>query len=63
MAKYFLSAPRNTWLQTFQYLLIHIVSHGNKWLSDEKIMSESGCNFCSTVSNVIYIFIDCENTK
>ncbi len=57
------SVTRETRLQTFQYLLINRVIPCNNWYCDKKIKSESGCNFCNDVNDLIYFFIYCENTK
>ncbi len=57
------SVTRETRLQAFQYLLFHSVIPCNKWLCDKKIKSESGCNICNDVDDLIHFFIYCENIK
>ncbi len=57
------SVTRETSLQTLQYLLIHSVIPCNKSCCDKKIKSESGCNVCNDVVDLIHFFIYCENTK
>ncbi len=47
------------WLTQAPHTSKHIISNKGA----KKIKSESGCNFCNNVDDLIHFFIYCENTK
>lgn len=57
------SCCRETYLQAFQYRIIHRFLPCNKWLNDVCLKDSNQCNICSSIDTIEHFLYGCKSTK